>query len=353
MKMGTETATVNASAQDISSRVEEALYPTPEGEPETPEVEEVVDGAEELPEVDDSEAEDEDGPDDLEAIATDEELSLGNYLGIDDDKLEVDEESGAIVFNTVIDGEAKQVPLKDIVASYQLQGHVNNKSMAVETDRKEFEEVKQQVATELHQRVQGVTKLAELAEGELVNEYQSIDWDTLRVQDPANWTALRQEYAERAQKVQQVKSLAGEEANRIQEDQKQQFEAKAKEYFMVEHKAMLVDNPTWVDDSIKTVALGEMKSFLANYGFNEEDAQGINDHRLIRLIKDAQAYKGGLKAATEKRVEGKVLPKFQKPGSRSKNSASLSKARAAKAAKGKLKASGSLADTAALLVDRM
>ena len=69
-----------------------------------------------------------------------------------------------------------------------------------------------------------------------------------------------------------------------------------------------------------------------SYGFNEKDAQGINDHRLIRLIKDAQAYRNGKKVAESKR-KGKKLPKFQKPGGDRGNAADLASARKAKALK--------------------
>jgi hypothetical protein len=350
--MSNETAT-ETSAQDIATRVEAALFPSEE--PPKADGDEVIEDAEfeELPEDDDPDSEGEDGGKDLEEIAEEEELTLGGYLGIDDDKLSVNEETGEFVFNTIIDGEEKQVPLKDVVASYQLQGHVNNKSMALETERQEFEGVRNKVAQELQQRVQGVTKLGELVEQELVSEFQSVDWDKLRVQDPANWTALRQEFAERAQKVMQVKNLVTEESQRLQKEQQQQFQAKAQEYFKAENEAMIADNPEWTDETVKTKALGEMKTFLANYGFSEQDVKGVTDHRLVRVIKDAMAFRNGTAKAEEKRLDGKELPKFQKPGSRAKNSASLVKARAAKAAKSKLKKSGSVSDAAALLVDRM
>ena len=347
--MGSETATAPA-AQDITSRIEQALYPQ---EPAAIDETKVSKGGEDLPEDNDLESEEDEGStDELETIADDEELSLAAYLGVDDDRITISED-GQYLFNAIIDGETKQVPLKELTASFQLMGHVNNKSMALENERKEFAQVQAQVAAELTKRVEGATQLAMLAEKELVNEYESIDWQALRHQDPANWTALRQEYAERAQKIQQVKELVGQESQRLQQETAERFRMDAEKYFATQMKAMIEDNPTWADEKVRQEKVGEMKTFLKNYGFTDEDAMGINDHRLVRLIKDAQAFKAGLKAAEEKRVDGKKLPKFQKPGSSKLQSASLAKARQVKAQKGQLKKTGNVNDLAAALVDRM
>jgi hypothetical protein len=348
--MGIEPAT-EKSMQDNASDLEALLYPeAQEDEPIVTDDDEALDDGEDLPEDGDSDSEDDEGSDEegLEQIA--EDLSLAGYLGVDDERI-VETEDG-YVLNAIIDGETKQVPLSELASSYQLQGHVNNKSMALETERKEFDEVKNQVAAELQQRLQGVSKLGELAEQELVGEYNSINWDTLRTEDPANWTALRQEYAERAQKIQQVQSLAKEEGERLQAEGQQKFRQEAGEYHARELKALIADNPTWADDTVRATKVGEIRSFLSNYGFTEEDAEGVNDHRLIRLIKDAQAYKSGKKAAETKRV-GKKLPKFQKPGGSRDTSANMANARKAKALKAKRKTSGKVQDVAASILDRM
>ena len=350
MMSGDETATGDPM-QDIASRVEGALFPSNE-EPQDAEFEEVLDDEEALPDNDDSDDEEEKGSEDLQEIAKEEDLSLGEYLGVDDDQLIVDDETGSIMFNAIIDGETTQVPLKDVITSYQLQGHVNNKSIALENERKEFEEIRNKASSELSQRLDGAIKLSNIAEQELVQEYNSINWDQLRTSDPANWTALRQEYAEKAQKIQEVQKLTLEQAEAIQIEQQQLFAARAQQYNEEQLQLLIQDNPHWADEKVRYNDMKNMRSFIERYGFTEEDANNVNDHRLIRLIKDAQTFIEGSKSAENKK-DKKELPKFQKPGSRTKNSASLAKARAAKAAKARLKQSGSIDDAAALLVDKM
>lgn len=347
-----ESATISTGAtQDIAKRVEAALFPS--SEPDVTGDEEVLEDADKLPKDDDSDSDGEEGSEGLDDIANPEDMTLAGYLGLDDDRIVVDED-GSVHFNAIIDGETKKVPLKDLAANYQLQGHVNNKSMALETQRKEFEEVKGRVVQELQQRVQGVSQLAEFAETELLREYQSIDWNRLRQEDPANWTALRQEFAERAQRVKQIKELSGEETTRLQTEQAEEFQRKAGEYFASQLKAMIADNPTWADESVRKVKVGEMRKFLVdNYGFTEQDALGINDHRLVRLIKDAQAFRQGTKKAEEKRVVAKPLPKFQKPGASKVQTQHLAKARQQKALKAQARKTGSTKDIAAAIESRM
>jgi hypothetical protein len=348
-----ETATAPA-AQDVQNRIEEALYPSQEkDEPIETEEEEVLEDAEELPEGDDSDSEEAEGSEDEDNDeVTDEDLSLAAYLGIEEDRLVVDDD-GQVTFNAIIDGETKAVPLKELASSYQMQGHVNNKSMALEGERKEFEGKRQEVFTELQTRIEGITQIGQVLEQELVGEYNSIDWNRLRTEDPTQWTVLRQEYAEKAQKVSQAQELIQQETQRIAGQASEEQEKSMSNYLTHQRNEMILKNPDWADKEKRLTALGEMKTFMADtYGYAPDDMDNVMDHRLIEVIKDAKAYRSGKKAAVEKKV--KKVPKFQKPGATKQRSASLTKARAVKAKKAAVKKSGgSLQSVAKALEDRM
>lgn len=342
--------TATEVAQDIQDRVEEAIYPS-EVEPLIDDNEGVLEDAEELPKDGDPDLDEEEGSeDDLEDIAA-EDLTLAAYLGIDDDRL-ITDENGIVSINAIIDGEKTAVPLKDLVANHQLQGHVNNKSMALEAERKEFIEKRNQAYSDLLKRSEGVSKLGELAEAELVSEYNSIDWNRLRTEDPGNFAAIRQEYSEKAQKIQQVKVLAEEEQARVASQRNQEMQENADAYNKYQFDQMISDNPEWAEDSVRIANLTEIKNFIQDYGFTEDEAMGVTDHRLLRIIKDAKSYKLGKKVAEKKRV-GKALPKFQKPGAHQGNTASLSKARKVKSTIAKAKQTGKVQDVANAILDRM
>jgi type I site-specific restriction endonuclease len=351
MMMDNVTAT-DTSAQDISNRVEEALFG---GSNETELTEDhddvVADNEEILLDADDTDSEDGEGSEDLDEIANEEELTLAGYLGIDEDRLIVDDE-GQVSFNAVIDGEQKAVPLSELAKSYQLQGHVNNKSIALETERKEFEEQRTVVAQDLQSKLEEVSNMTKMVEQQLLGDFNSIDWDRLRVENPSEWSALRQEYAEKAQNIQRMQSQISAGQKELSDKEQLEMQNQQQDYLKGELSKMIAANPTWADNEVMKAETGKLKAFLTDaYGFTAEEFQYVTDHRLIGMIQDAQAYRSGKKNAQAKK--DKKLPKFLKPGVAKGNSQSLAKARAVKANKAAVKKNGSVQNVANALLDRM
>ena len=57
-----------------------------------------------------------------------------------------------------------------------------------------------------------------MLQNKLTQEFQSVDWDRLRVTDPAEWAAKQQEFAQRNQELQQ----AGQMLEQMRYEQEQQ-----------------------------------------------------------------------------------------------------------------------------------
>jgi hypothetical protein len=340
-------------AQDITSRLENALYGEPEPEHKEDDVA-LEDDTKigDLPEDDDTESNEDDGSDELKNIAEEVDLTLSEYLGVDNDRI-VTKDDGSVVFNAIIDGEKKEIPLKDLASSYQMQGHVNNKSMALETERKEFEEQKTAISQKLTDQIGELDNLGKALEQQLVSEFQSVDWDALRIQDSAEWTALRQEYAEKAQNIQRMQDGVKFEAQKISKEQEEAFNKQNQELMFRESQLMVADNPTWSNEKVLSEDMTKLRTFMnSQYGYTEEDLSNISDHRVIKVIQDAMAYREGSKAAVEKKV--KNVPRFQKPGAAKANATQLAGARKIKANRAAVKKSGGhVKDVARLLEDRM
>ena len=342
------TPSINEGALDVAERIEEKLFGS--NEPETESEEVVAIDAEELPDGDDTPEVEEDG-DDLEVIADGDDLTLADYLGIDEDKLTVTDD-GTVSFTATINGEKTDVPLKELAKSYQIQGHVNNKSMALETERRDFEEARNKATGELHARIQTVDGMSKMFEEQLVSEFNGINWDELRQQNPAEWTALRQEYADRANQIQNIQANIQEEGRKAQEEHKAKFEKANRERLTAEFGKMIEANPEWKDKDKLNADMSEMREFASStYGFNEQDLALVTDHRLITLIQDAQSFRRGKASVAQKKVS--KLPKFQKPGATKENVQQLARARGIKVKKQALRNSGHINDAASLILDRM
>ena len=339
-----------APAQGVEERIAASLFGNDGAAGNSNAVDKVVNEDDEsLPTEDDTKPKGTEPEDEV----IDGDVTLASMLGLGDDQLEYDDQNN-VVFNAIIDGESHKVPVSELVKSYQLQGHVNNKSIALENDRKEFHSTRDQAYGELTTRLQGLNQLIQLNEQTLLAEYNGIDWDSLRMTEPGEWAALQQQFNQRALQIQQVKDLAGQESQRLTQEQQQQQQKSLQDRAAGELQKMMADNPTWSDQAVMAKDIGEVGAFLRNqYGFTDQEIADNIDHRLMRMFKDAMAFYAGTKAITDKKVPANV-PKFVKPGTGGGDRPSLQKARQVKETKQAIrKSGGSLDSVANALINRM
>ena len=292
-------------------------------------------------------------PEDEGAAGEDDDQTLAAALGLPDDALEYDEE-GNVVFNAVIDGEATKVKMQDLVKSYQLEGHVNKKSMQLESDRREFETTRDQAYDHLTQKITVANNLIGAVEQQLMGELQGIDWDTLRVTNPAEWAATRQYYTERVQWLEQMKAQTGSVQKGLTEEQQKAQQDKYNAFMQGEVQKMIQDNPAWKDQAVMAKEVGEVGKFLVDkYGFTPEAIANHMDARMMRMVRDAMQFANGKDTLKTKKVPDNV-PKFRTPGQQNANRRDTTKARQVKAQKEAIRKSGGSVDAiAASLVDRM
>lgn len=292
-------------------------------------------------------------PEDEGAAGEDDDQTLAAALGLPEDALEYDEE-GNVVFNAVIDGEATKVKMQDLVKSYQLEGHVNKKSMQLESDRREFETTRDKAYDHLTQKITVANNLIGAIEQQLMGELQGIDWDTLRATDPAEWAATRQYYTERVQWLEQLKTQTGSMQKGLTEEQQKAQQDKYNAFMQGEVQKMIQDNPAWKDQAVMAKEVGEVGKFLVDkYGFTPEEIANHMDARMMRMVRDAMQFANGKDTLKTKKVPDNV-PKFRTPGQQNANRRDTTKARQVKAQKEAIRKSGGSVDAiAASLVDRM
>lgn len=290
---------------------------------------------------------------DDDTAGEDDDQTLAAALGLPEDALEYDEE-GNVVFNAVIDGEATKVKMQDLVKSYQLEGHVNKKSMQLESDRREFETTRDQAYDHLTQKITVANNLIGAVEQQLMGELQGIDWDTLRATDPAEWAATRQYYTERVQWLEQMKAQTGSVQKGLTEEQQKAQQDKYNAFMQGEVQKMIQDNPAWKDQAVMAKEVGEVGKFLVDkYGFTPDEIANHMDARMMRMVRDAMQFANGKDTLKTKKVPDNV-PKFRTPGQQNANRRDTTKARQVKAQKEAIRKSGGSVDAiAASLVDRM
>jgi hypothetical protein len=337
--MADSVATNNGTIEDA---IEARLY----GEQEAEEPTEAIEDSEDTQDAD-QEVEADEALDDSEDDADD--ADIADILGVPSDQVYMNDD-GEIIFNAKVDGQIIPVSIKEMVKSYQLDKHVNNKSMELSAKQKEFEEMSNKTLQEYQSKLETASTVVELLERELYQDIQSADLDQLKMTDPQRYLILRDDLASRVSKLKSVREKLDEssqyEKQMLQNQQAENFHKIVKS----EYEKMIAKHPSWANPEVFDKERQSLSTFLKDsYGYNDQEINGIVDHRLIDIIVDARAYRAGQKEVSTKLV--KPVPKFQKPGSGKNHQ--LQKARAIKAKREALRKSGSQADLTSLLLDRI
>lgn len=211
-----------------------------------------------------------------------------------------------------VDGKDLDVPLSDVVKNYGLEKHFQAKSVAFAEQQRAWEATQAQARAALEQQLTQAQALGNLAHQQLLGQYQSIDWNKLRADDPAQWAVLNTEFNQRAGAIQQ--HLAAVEAQRQQMAQAQQLQTL--QALPAERSRMLDARPEWRDEAKFQAARGEMRSYAQKLGFTDAELAGVFDHRYVLALHDAARY-AALQAASPEAVKRvRAAPQVAAPGAR-------------------------------------
>ena len=246
-----------------------------------------------------------------------------------------------------INGEPGKAKLADLKANYQIR----EAAEARLKEAKEKSRAETQIIAEKRDQLNGqyavVAGLIDKAEKSLTKDEVSINWDQLRNQDPAEWSAKREEFKQRKEDINRLKQEAvGSYQNTIAASEHENRE-RQQQYIQEQAQQLVEKLPEWKDPSTAKTEKTAVAEYLMNQGFTQEDISTASDHRMIILARKAMLYdKGSDKAAvTQKKVI--KIPMVLKPGS-PKPQEQISREQRDQA-KSRLRKTGSLEDALALM----
>ncbi|MCG7904399.1 MAG: hypothetical protein JAY60_18480 [Candidatus Thiodiazotropha weberae] len=329
--------------EEVLAKIQEAISePPPEEEIPNEEVQPEAETEEVEAEKTDQEPEEPESEPEVETeeIQIDADV-FASALGLTDDAVVVDDDG--VKIKAKIDGQESAVTLQELLKGYQLEGHVTQKSQKLAEERRAFEQEreaqKQEMATALGQ----VKQLTDYTEQQLLAEF-NIDWKSLRQNDPAEFSAKRQEFQERYAQIQQAK-------NSVVQQQQQLTEEQMAEVVQRERSRLLDAIPTWSNEEVAQTEREQVTQYLLSKGYAAQELASVIDHRAIAIARDAMLYQmqqGNVDVAKKKVVK---VPKVMKPGkAATKTDAVFEKAQANLK---RLKKTGSKRDAAAVIRDML
>lgn len=275
---------------------------------EAPEGDEVVTDAKSVPDEDQGEASDDVQSDDAQTA----ERQFSNLTelleaaGLDSDK------GYELELPVKIDGKEGTAKLRDLLKSYQLDGHINQRLSAVDTDRKallaEREKFNGERADKLLRLDAGVKTL----ERALAGEFAAVNWEKLAAEDPAAYNASLVQFQQRNQHLQDIaRSIQTEQA-----EHQAQLQEAMRAYLQEQRTMLQAKIPEWSDESRRVKDKAEIASVLKDaYGITAEEFEAITDHRHALVVRDAWNWQKLQKSKPATLNKVKAAPKLLKPGS--------------------------------------
>ena len=246
-----------------------------------------------------------------------------------------------------VDGEELEVGIDELKNGYQRQADYTRKSQALAEQRKETENIqseRQRLEQERQMYANGLQMLQEQQSAKL-NEFESVDWESLKQEDPYQYMIKKDELRDAQEKVQNV----AQQRQHVQNEQMQQHQAAKAEFVRTEYTRLVQALPEWEDSgsTIKT----DIREYASSIGFQPQEIDQLADHRSVLVIKKAMEYdKLTTKVAPKKKAVKKV-PKVQKSGRGNSNEDAAAEAVNKKRAR--LRKSGKQDDAASLFFDML
>ena len=246
-----------------------------------------------------------------------------------------------------VDGEELEVGIDELKNGYQRQADYTRKSQALAEQRKETEAIqseRMQLEQERQMYANGLQMLQEQQSAKL-NEFNSVDWESLKTEDPYAYMIKKEEFRDAQEKVQSV----AQQQQYVQQEQMQQQQTAKAEFVRAEYARLVEALPEW--ENKESTIKKDIRDYAATVGFRPEEIDQLADHRSVLVIQKAMEYDKLTKKVAPKKKAVKKVPKVQKSGRG--NSKEDAATEAIKKKRTRLQKSGKQQDAASVFYDML
>lgn len=166
---------------------------------------------------------------------------------------------------------------KELKQALMFQADYTRKTQAVAEERRAVEAMRTQYAQASQDHLQGLAQL--VAIDQQINDYASVDWNTLNQQDPIQAAQLWNQY-------QQLKEGRQMTAAQLQQrEQQRQFEAQHVSAKQLEEARQVLERDIkgWSPEMAQQISSHAAKE----YGFQPQELSGVMDPRHVKVLHDA------------------------------------------------------------------
>ena len=178
-----------------------------------------------------------------------------------------------------------------------------------------------------------------------LKEYESIDWATLKEDDPYQYMLKKDEYND----VKTSMDNARQQQTIIQQQQQEQAMRARADFVQDQYSKLIEQLPEWADKN--STVKDDIRKFAIDSGYAPEEVEQLADHRSVLILKKAMEFDKLTSKVAPKKKAVKTVPKVQKSG-RGKPKGE-EESQKAKKKRTQLRKSGQVKDAASVFYDML
>jgi len=253
------------------------------------------------------------------------------------------------------DGEARKLPLKEVLDGYRWNAANTQRAQDIAEQRRAIDEQKQAVAS-MHEQAQAVMQVQwqDLATEEAALEQQraAMPWEALRARGDGSYADAEAQFNRRKQDLDARKSKVENAYTNVMQQRQELAQRQQSEELPKQREAMLNMIPAWRDEKVMSRDAPEMARFVhEKFGITPQETANLTDARVVYAMHRLWQLESQTSDAAVKAKKVKIPPKSMKPGTRTAKKTAANERREKAAAK--LQRSGKRSDLAALVFENI
>lgn len=208
-----------------------------------------------------------------------------------------------------LDVNGEKVSIASLHKGNLRESDYTKKTMSLAEERKAFESQRDAKLNAWEQEIQVGAQLIGASEQVLMNEYNAVNWQELKDDDPNEFVVKRQEFNERYQQIQNLKYHANQQYQKLQQEREEEIKQKAPK----EYEALVNKIPAWTDTSVAEKEGQALTKYLMQGGYSSDELAKMYDHRAYVNAYKAMKYDELKAKAPEAKEKLKKVPKVLKP----------------------------------------
>jgi len=217
------------------------------------------------------------------------------------------EEQETDLHQIIVNGEKIEVDLEELKAGYQKDADYRRKTEEIAIERRQLQSESDRLKNEYSTKMNDLNNLTATLNAELNSELNSKELDKLYDEDPTEAAKLERKLRRRRESLQQSQQ-------KLKRHQEQEFQKILTE----EQRKVAIKHPEIADPIKGATVKTNMRNYLVQRGFSDQEISGIYDSRMFDVVMDGMKFLNTAKPVKTNFAKKIVKPtKVVKPGVKS------------------------------------